>query len=96
MSRFVVSAAARQDLRDIQSHIAADNFEAARRVIRRLRTSFRQLAQHPQSGHARPDLTDQPVHFWPVYSYLIVYKPDTRPLEIVRVVHGARDLERSI
>jgi plasmid stabilization system protein ParE len=31
MSRFVVSAAARQDLRDIQSYIAADNVEAARK-----------------------------------------------------------------
>jgi antitoxin ParD1/3/4/toxin ParE1/3/4 len=32
------------------------------------------------------------VKFWPVYSYLIVYSPDTRPLEIVRVLHGARDI----
>jgi antitoxin ParD1/3/4/toxin ParE1/3/4 len=30
---------------------------------------------------------------WTVYSYLIVYDPLTKPLEIIRVVHGARDLE---
>jgi len=28
-----------------------------------------------------------------VYSYLIVYRPETKPLQIVRVVHGHRDVE---
>ncbi len=41
----------------------------------------------------RKDLTALPVLFWPVWSYLIVYKPDTSPLAIVRILHGARDVE---
>lgn len=92
MSGFVVSTAARQDLRDIQTYIAADNVETARKVIRRLRSSFRQLAQNPGLGHTRLDLTSQPVRFWLVYSFLIVYRTNERVLEVVRVVHGARDL----
>lgn len=94
MSRFFLSAAARQDLLDIQSFIASDNANAARKVMRNLRSSFRRLAQYPHLGHTRSDLTDQPVRFWPVYSYLVVYKADARPLEIVRILHGARALER--
>ena len=94
MSRFFLSAAARQDLRDIQTYIAADNVEAARKVMRELRSSFRRLARYPRLGHTRPGLTDQPVRFWPIYSYLVIYKADTRPLEIVRILHGSRDLER--
>jgi antitoxin ParD1/3/4/toxin ParE1/3/4 len=34
------------------------------------------------------------VKFWAVYSYLIVYDPASRPLTIVAVLHGARDVER--
>jgi antitoxin ParD1/3/4 len=47
----------------------------------------------PGQGHTRKDLTDLPVLFWPVGSYLIVYDPEKRPLEILRVLHGARDVE---
>ncbi len=43
-------------------------------------------------GHLREDLAEEPLRFWPVYSYLIIYRPDSRPLEIVRVLHGARDV----
>ena len=28
--------------------------------------------------------------FWPVRSYLIVYRPDTTPVQVVRFWHGAR------
>jgi antitoxin ParD1/3/4/toxin ParE1/3/4 len=49
------------------------------------------LADMPGMGHSRVDLTDEPVLFWPVYGYLVVYRPESRPLEVVRVVHGSRD-----
>lgn len=52
------------------------------------------LAQSPGLGHTRDDLTSLPLRFWPVFSYLIVYDPARRPIEIVRVLHGARDLRR--
>ncbi len=41
----------------------------------------------------RDDLTDEPVKFWSVFSYLIVYDPATQPLGIARVLHGSQDLE---
>ena len=31
---------------------------------------------------------------WSVFSYLVIYRPDTTPLEIVRVLHGKRDVRR--
>jgi antitoxin ParD1/3/4/toxin ParE1/3/4 len=48
----------------------------------------------PGIGHLRPDLTDADGRFWPVFKYLVIYRPDTKPLEIVRVLHGRRDVER--
>lgn len=43
-------------------------------------------------GHRREDLTDKPVRFFPVYSFLIIYDPASTPLEIVRVLRGAQDI----
>src|SRR5437667_12788534 len=51
------------------------------------------LAQSPGAGHQRKDLTNENVKFFTVYSYLIVYRPDTKPLQIVSILHGRRDLE---
>ncbi len=46
----------------------------------------------PGMGHSRNDLADETLRAWPVHSYLIVYRPAQRPIEIVRVVSGFRDL----
>jgi plasmid stabilization system protein ParE len=47
----------------------------------------------PGMGHTRTDLTERPVLFWSVHDLLVAYRPDTRPIEIVRVLHGARGPE---
>jgi len=52
------------------------------------------LAGTPGAGHWRRDLTDEPVRFFPVYSYLIVYLPETKPLQVVAILHGHRDVEQ--
>jgi len=43
-------------------------------------------------GHNRQDLTELPVLFWPVGSYLIIYRAEHRPIEIVAVTQGSRDV----
>jgi len=52
------------------------------------------LAQAPGAGHMRQDLTNEDVKFFPVYSYLIVYRPKTKPLQIACILHGRRDVEQ--
>ena len=56
--------------------------------------TFEALAGTPGQGHKRTDLTSEAVLFFLVYSYLVVYRPEKRPLEIVAVIHGARDVRR--
>ena len=94
MSRYILAPVARQDLREIQSYIARESLQGARRVMAEIRTACARLAENPYLGHRREDLTEQPVLFWPVRSYFIIYRPETTPLEIVRVLHGARDIPR--
>ena len=50
------------------------------------------IAERPGIGHTREDLTDRALKFWSVYSYLVVYDPESRPLTIVAVLHGARNV----
>jgi antitoxin ParD1/3/4/toxin ParE1/3/4 len=57
-----------------------------------IRSALELLGRHPGSGHVRQDLTDRPVKFWPIYSYLIVYDPQADPIQIIRVLPGMRDL----
>ncbi len=52
------------------------------------------LSENPDAGHWRPDLTAAPVRFFAVYSYLVIYRPETKPLQIVTIVHGNRDVRR--
>jgi len=65
----------------------------ADRVEAVIREKFVFLAGTSGGGHWRKDLTDEPVKFLPVYSYLIVYRPDTKPLQIVAILHGNRNLK---
>ncbi len=51
------------------------------------------LAAAPGIGHRREELAGGPHRFWLVYSYLIVYRVDSQPLQIVRVLHAARELK---
>jgi antitoxin ParD1/3/4/toxin ParE1/3/4 len=92
MTRFVVTRAAARDIREIYGYIAADRPRAARSVRERIFAALQRLAQNPGIGHARKDLTDKPVVFWPVSRYVIIYDPTTHPIRIVRVLDGARDL----
>ena len=96
MSRYQISPLARQDLIDIPNFIAKDNRTAARKVLARIRTAYRFLAKRPELGHLRTDLASEPLRFWSVSSYLIIYRPDSKPIEIVRVLHGARDISAII
>jgi len=57
-----------------------------------IKTACAFLNQTPGAGHSREDLTNKPVRFWQVYSYLIVYDPTPRPIRIIRVLHGNRDV----
>jgi plasmid stabilization system protein ParE len=40
----------------------------------------------------RTDLTSKNVRFWPVGSYLVVYRDHPDGVQIVAVLHGSRDV----
>jgi antitoxin ParD1/3/4/toxin ParE1/3/4 len=44
-------------------------------------------------GHVREELADRRHRFFVVYSYLIVYRYETDPLQVIRILHAARDVQ---
>lgn len=96
MSRYVLTPLAREDLFEISRHLHPRSPAAERKVRHRLRGAMRDIARFPGLGHQRDDLADESLRFLAVYSYLIIYRPGTRPVEIVRVLHGSRDVRSLI
>lgn len=94
MTKAVLTKEARTDLQQIKDYIARDSTTAARRVVRELRAAMERLAEMPGKGHLREDLGDEALRVWVVYSYLIIYLPETKPLQVVRVVSGYRDVPK--
>ncbi|MFV1980161.1 MAG: type II toxin-antitoxin system RelE/ParE family toxin [Rhodothermia bacterium] len=93
MANYFLVPEARNDLLGILDYIANDSVDSALRVHDRFLDVFNLLAENPEIGHLREDLTSRPVRFFPVFSYLVIYLADTSPVEIVRVLGGAQDLE---
>ena len=90
MSQYRISAEARSDLDEIWDYITADNSEAADRLLRLLVSKIRTLASVPEMGRKRDELSPG-LRSFAVGNYVIIYRRNQDGIEIVRVLHGARD-----
>ena len=82
---------AQTDVIEIWCYIARDNVEAADRVRQAIREAFDFVAAHPLLGHPRLKLPGKIARFWVVpqfRNYSVVYRPDTKPVQILAVLHG--------
>lgn len=93
MKRFVLTPLARLDLEAIWRYVANDNVKAATQLLNHLEATVRGLAKNPGVGHLREDLADRRHRFFPVGAYLIVYRFQTKPLQIIRILHASRDVQ---
>ena len=79
------------DLQAIWSTLSADSISAADRVIDALVQRFELLAEFPEMGKERPELAAA-LRSFPVGNYLVFYRITPEVIEVVRVLHAARDL----
>jgi plasmid stabilization system protein ParE len=95
MSDFQIAPAARTDLNDIWNYYALElrNINAADRLRDDLFARMRKIAKWPGFGHLRVDISSEPLRFTRVRRYLIIYRSEKRPIEIVRVLHSRRDVK---
>ncbi len=93
MPQAVLLRSAEADLADIWRYIARDSPQNASRLVRRIRTMCSTtLADNPYIGRARPELAPG-LRSFPVGNYIVFYRPIEDGVEVVRVVHGSRDIE---
>ena len=71
-----------------------EGVDLADRIVTELFKAFYCLADSPNRGHKRADLTSRGVLFYKVFSYLVIYSPGSRPLHILGVLHGKRNVAR--
>lgn len=96
--RVIVRPQADADVRQLADHIAIDNPAAAERFSASFATTCNLLAETPQLGERvrLPDMTAAEARVRPISgfrNYLLFYRDLPDAIEVVRVVHGARDWE---
>jgi toxin ParE1/3/4 len=90
-----ISRPARDDLDEIWLFIAQDDLAAADRFVDSLMDRFPLLASSPRMGRKRDELAPG-LRSFPVKNYVVLYRVVGKGIKIVRVVHGARDLQRVV
>ena len=68
-------AEAQNDLFEIWTRIAGDSVALADRIDAEFQDLFASLGRMPRQGHVRRDLTRRPVLIFPMYSFLVIYRP---------------------
>lgn len=91
----VFTAQSRKDLSDIGLTIARDSPERAIRFARGLRNKCRKIAEAPKAYRQRPELAAglRSCAYW---NYVVFFVVEPGQVRIVRVLHGAMDIEERL
>ncbi len=88
---------ARRDLIDLADYIARDSLDTAERFLNAAEAAFHLLANSPELGtlceFRNPEATG--TRMWSIggfENYLVFYRPLEDGVDVVRVIHGARDI----
>ena len=79
-----------RDLAELSQFIARDNLDAALKFLAAADDACEKLAAMPGMGATREFKNPlfASVRFWPIF-----YEPTKRGIKLVRVLHGARDID---
>ena len=83
---------AEDDLVQIWAFIAERNLRAAEGLLNTINEKCELLAHSPEIGRRRPEL-DPDLRSFPVGNYVIYYHRVEDGIEVIRVLHAARDVE---
>ena len=83
---------AEKDLLGIWTYLATTaGLNIADIQVAKVESEFTFLAANPKAGPTRFDLRPR-LRSWPVGNYIVFYRPLKSGVEVLRVIHGARDL----
>ena len=90
--KLYVTPAARADLDDVWDYVSPAGKKVADRFVTKIRKQCRMLARFPGIGRARDELAVG-LRSFPLSPFVIFFRLVDKRVEIVRVLHGARDFE---
>ena len=94
MARVTRRPQAEVDILEIWEYIAADSVEQADRWIDKLDRSLQLWATQPMMGRARDELAAG-IRSLAFGRYVVFFAPLPEGIDIVRVLHGARDIDHT-
>ena len=92
MARVTRRPQAAADILDIWDHIAEASLNQADRWVDKLDEKFKLIATQPLMGRARDELAVD-LRSIPFGRYVIFYAPIEGGIDVVRVIHSARDVD---
>jgi toxin ParE1/3/4 len=88
------TATARRHLKAIHDYIARDSPVYARQVVARIVDRSEQISAFPESGRLVPEYGRSHVREVFHEPYRIIYRIKASSIDVIAVVHGARQLRR--
>ena len=92
MPTVVVRPRALDDLAEIWAYIAENSPDRADGFVDLVNSKFQALSRRPGLGRRRPELAPN-IRSLTVGRYVMFYQLLFRGIEVVRVLHGSRDIE---
>ena len=86
-----LSVAAEEDLLAAWNYISHDDMDAADALLDRVAEVCQKLAEWPDLGRERPEL-GRDMRSFPVETHVVYYRVRS-DVEVVRVLHGRRDVD---
>ena len=91
-----LSRQARADLRAISAALNRRQRAAARRIYDGIIHRINNLARQPLTGRTRDDDLLPGLRSSAVDAYIIIFRPIDDTVEILRVLHGSRDIGKAV
>ncbi len=91
MPRILRTRASRSDYDEVWSYLAVRDLAAADRLVDQFDSTLETIASNPRMGRKAEEFAPG-LRCFPVGSYLIFYRPIADGIQLIRLLHGARDI----
>jgi len=92
MKKLVWTDPAVEDLRELYAYIARDSELYASGFVQRLISATERLVDHAEMGRVVPESNNDSIRELLYQNYRIIYRLKDDQVEVLSVIHGARDL----
>lgn len=86
-----ITRGAEADLAEIWTYVAEDSVENADGFVEKVEHTIKTLQRSPYAGRLRDELGSG-VRSFSLGRYLVFYRVEKKSVDILRVLHGARDI----